>query len=55
MKVEYLGILEADGVKHGEMNDQIMKEYIRRVRNILRPKLNGGIIISAINSRVVSM
>ena len=31
------------------------KEYIRRVRNILKSKLNGGNIISAINSRAVSM
>ena len=31
----YLGILEADGVKHEEMKDQIKKKYIRRVRNIL--------------------
>ena len=38
---KYLGILEADGVKHEEMKDQIKKEYIRRVRNILKSKLNG--------------
>ena len=52
---KYLGILEADGVKHEEMKDQIKKEYIRRVRNILKSKLNGGNIISAINSRAVSI
>ena len=52
---KYLGILEADGVKHEEMKDQIKKEYIRRVRNILKSKLNGGKIISAINSRAVSI
>ena len=28
---KYLGILEADSVKHEEMKDQIKKEYIRRV------------------------
>ena len=33
---KYLGILEADGVKHEEMKVQIKKEYIRRVRNILK-------------------
>ena len=37
------------------MKGQIKKEYIRRVRNILKSKLNGGNIISAINSRVVSI
>ena len=51
---KYLGILEADGVKHEEMKDQIKKEYIRRVRNILKSKLNGGNTISAISSRAVS-
>ena len=52
---KYLGILEADGVKHEEMKDQIKKEYIRRVRNILKSKLNGRNIILAINSRAVSI
>ena len=39
------------------MKDQIKKEYIRRVRNILKPKLNRGNIILAINinSRAVSI
>ena len=40
-RYKYLAILEADGVKHEEMKDQIKKEYIRRVRNILKSKLNG--------------
>ena len=52
---KYLGILEADGVKNEEMKDQIKKEYIRRVRNILKSKLNGGNIILAISSRAVSI
>ena len=52
---KYLAILEADGVKHEEMKDQIKKEYIRRVRNILKSKLNGGNIILAFNSRAVSI
>ena len=47
--------MEADGVKHEEMKDQIKKEYIRRVRNILTSKLNGGNIVSAISSRAVSI
>ena len=51
----YLGILEADGIKHDEMKKQLKKEYVRRVRNVLKSKLNGGNIISAINSRVVSI
>ena len=35
------------------MKYQLKKEYIRRVRNILKLKLNGGNIISAMNSRAV--
>ena len=50
-----LGILEADGVKHKEIKDQIKKEYIRSVRNILKSKLNEVNIISAISSRAVSI
>ena len=51
----YLGLLEADGVKHEEMEDQIKKEYIRRVRNMLKSKLNGGNIILVINSKAVTI
>ena len=51
---KYLGNLETDGVKHEEMKGQIKKEYIRRVGNILKSKLNAGNIISATNSRAVS-
>ena len=52
---KYFGILEADGIKHEEMKDQVTKEYVRRLRTILKSKLNGGNIISAINSRAVSI
>ena len=52
---KYLGVLEADGVNHEEMKEMIRKEYIRRVRNILKAKLNGGNTIQAINSRAVSV
>ena len=48
-----LGILEADGINHEEMKDQVTKEYFRRLRTILKWKLNGGNIISSINSRAV--
>ena len=52
---KYLGILEADSVTHEEMKDQIKKEYIRGVRNILKSKLNGENVILVINSRAVSI
>ena len=41
---KYLGILDADGVTYEQMKDQIKKEYIRRVRNILKSKLMEGIL-----------
>ena len=37
------------------MKGQIKEEYIRKVRNILKSKLNDGNTISAINSRPVSI
>ena len=39
---KYLGILETDSAKHEKMKSQMKKEYIRRVRNILKSKLSGG-------------
>ena len=42
---KYLGILEANGIKHDEMKEQLKKEYIKSVRNVLKSKLNGGNII----------
>ena len=54
-RYKYFGILEADGARHKEMKHHINKEYIRKVRNILKSKLNGGNIVSAINSRAVSI
>ena len=37
------------------MKYQLKKEYIRRMRNILKLKLNWGNIILAMNSRAVSI
>ena len=34
-------MLEADGMKHMEMKENVTKEYYRRVRKILISKLNG--------------
>ncbi len=39
---KYLGILEADSIKHKEMKQRVKMEYFRRVRKILKSKLNGG-------------
>ena len=50
-----LGVLEADVIKDKDMKEKIEKEYLRRVRKILKSKLNGMNSISAINSRAVSV
>ena len=52
---KYLRTLESDSVKHKEIKDQMKKKYIRKVRNILKSKLNGGNIILTSNSRAVSI
>ena len=36
---KYLGMLEGDEIKHTEVNRRIEKEYFRRVRKILKSKL----------------
>ena len=52
---KYLGVLEADKIKDKEMKEKIQKEYFRRVRRILKSKLNSGNTILATNSRAVSL
>ena len=52
---KYLGILEADQIKSTEMKTNVTKEYYRRIRKILKSKLNAGNTINAINSRAVSL
>ena len=38
---KYLGILEADKVLEEKMKLNVSKEYIRRIRKVLKLKLNG--------------
>ena len=52
---KYLGILEADDLKHAHIKEAISKEYLRRIRKIVKSKLNGGNVVSAINARAVSI
>ena len=52
---KYLGILQFDDIKHREMKEKLKKEYVRRVRKILKSHLNGGNVIQAINARAVSI
>ena len=52
---KYLGIMEANQVLSGQMKERLRKEYKRRVKKILKSKLNGGNTITAINTWAVSM
>ncbi|XP_068222045.1 uncharacterized protein [Palaemon carinicauda] len=45
--------MERGDIKHQEMNDSIRKEYMQRLKAILKSKLNAGNMIKAINTCVV--
>ena len=45
----YLGILETDKIKEKEIKEKFSKEYLQRLRLILRSKLNGRKKIMAVN------
>ncbi|KAJ7335269.1 hypothetical protein JRQ81_013210 [Phrynocephalus forsythii] len=47
---KYLGILELDNIKHGQVKNVVSKEYIQRVRKVLKSKLNSGNTIKTISS-----
>ena len=48
-------MLEADGILQDEVKRSMKKEYIRRVKKTLCPKLNAGNVIKVINSWAVSV
>ena len=50
---KYLGILQGDNIKHDQVKEKTSKEYLKRLRKILKSKLNGGNSIKAINSWAV--
>ena len=52
---KYLGILQNVKIKETEMKLQFAKEYKRRVRLILKSKLNGNNKIKAINTEAVAV
>ena len=52
---KYLGVIQTDGMKHHEMKEKVKTEYYRRVRKILETKLNGGNIITGINTWAISL
>ena len=51
----YLGIVEMYKIKENEMKEKIIKEYKRRLRLILKSKLNGKNKVTAINTWAVAI
>ena len=51
----YLGILELDEIKEHKMKNRVTAEYERRLRLILKSKLNGKNKIQAINTWAVAL
>ena len=47
---KYLGILEYSEVLHVEMKTRLQNEYYRRLKRILKSKLNGKNVIMAVNT-----
>ena len=52
---KYLGILEADKFLEGKMKLTVSKEYIRRLRKVLKSKLNGGDLVRGVNTWAVAL
>ena len=50
-----LGILEADKFLKEKIKLNVWKEYIRRLRKVLKSKLNGGNLVRRINAWAVSL
>ena len=46
---KYLGILETDKFLEEKMKLNVSKEYIRRIRKVLKSKLNGGNLVHGVN------
>ena len=50
---KYLGVIQADTIDHQSMKDKAKKEYIQRLKSIMKSKLNAGNIVKAINTWAV--
>ena len=44
-----------DNIKHQQMKSQLEKEYVRRLRKILKSKLSSGNLVTIINTWAVSL
>ena len=52
---KYLGILQAYKFLEEKMKLNVSKEYIRRLRKVLKSKLNGGNLVRGVNTWAVSL
>ena len=52
---KYLRILEADKFLEEKMKLNVSKEYTRRLRKVLKSKLNGGNLVRGVNTWAVSL
>ena len=52
---KYLGVLQLDKVMCDAMKEKVGTEYRRRVKKVLKSKLNGGNMIAAINTSAVPL
>ena len=50
-----LGILETDKFLEEKMKLNVSKEYIRRIRKVLKSKLNGANLVCGVNTSAVSL
>ena len=54
-KYKYLGILEAARFLGGEMKLKVSKEYFRRLKKVLKSKLNDGKLVQGFSTWAVSL
>ena len=52
---KYLGLLEANKILEEKMKLNVSKEYIRRIKKVLKSKLNGGNLVHGLNTWAVSL
>ena len=52
---KYLGILKADMFLRESMKLKVSKKYFRRLKKVLKSKLNGANLVQGVNTWVVSL
>jgi len=52
---KYLGILQLDRYLNVEMKEKVKKEYIRRIKLLLKSQLNAGNVITGINAWAIGV